>query len=129
MAKINFKASVKKATVLADLMEGREKIETSDIIKYYPNKITVTEVEEVNLPDESREGGINHFYVYTIKEAPDRFAYAGHVLTKIIDQIISDNDGDIGAINKELKNGGLTLKLSKGETKSGQEVTLVTFVD
>lgn len=124
--KIDLRKIAKKAVVFSQLMEGREKIETEDIIKYHKDKISIDAAECVQVPDENAENGISRFYVYTFKEENKKFAFSGAVLTKIFDSVLEACEGDIEVFNRGFREDPLEVKLSTGTTKkSGQQITLV----
>lgn len=122
---INIKKVAKKAVVLSELMNGREKIETEDIIKYYKDKISINAAECISIPDEKSEDGTSRFYVYTFKEEEKKFAFSGAVLTKVFDGIMEACKGDVEVFNKELADQVLEVRLSTGKTKDKKQITLV----
>lgn len=126
---INIKNIANKAVTFSELMTNREKIETRDIIKYHPDKITIVAAEPVEVPDEKSEDGVSRFYVYHIKEEPNKFAFAGYVLNKILDDIFTACEGVKEDFDDTLASGDLTVKLSEGKTKDNKNsITLVTVV-
>lgn len=126
---MNIKNIARKSTTFSELMLGKTKIETEDIIKYYDKGITIREAEGVDMPDSRNEDGMAHFYIFTFEEEPDKFAFAGYVLTKIFDDILTECAGDIEQFNKELLRQGLKVKLSTSKTKNKREVTTVEVID
>lgn len=126
---MNIKNIARRSTTFSELIVGKEKIETEDIIKYYDKGITIREAEGVAMPDSRNEDGMSHFYIYCFDEAPEKFAFAGYVLTKIFDDILVECGGDIETFNKELSKQGLKVKLSTSKTKNKREVTTVEVID
>ena len=120
---MDIRAIAVKATQLSELMEDREKIETEDIIKYYPDGITIIGADPITLTNE--KGEESSFWVYIFREDDNKFAFSGFVLNKIFDNILEQRDGDLDEMNKELEKGDLRVKLSTGKTKSKQQITNV----
>lgn len=126
----NFKESAKKATVISAIMQGREKIETEDIIKKYPDGITVIAFDIVRIKDS--DGTISEFPVCAFKEDCNKFFFGGAVLKKIIGEWVSEgenNDLSIPEISDNLfEQGGVKMKFSAGVTKQKKPITLVEIV-
>lgn len=123
---INIKNIAKKEITISELMEGREKIETRDIIKYYPNGIHINKCERVTT---EKDGKPETFYIYLFDEEPERFAFSGYILNKIFNAILEACEGDFSQMNEELAEQKLTVKLSESKTKSNkQPITLVEVV-
>lgn len=117
MAK-SLKLLAAELTTLSALMEGRDKVETEDIIKVYPNGITIADIDEIGIGEE-------RFYVYTFKEDNNKFAFSGHILSKIFDGWVTAYDGDVGEVRKLLRTENVKLQLANGKTKQGRSVTTV----
>lgn len=120
---MDIRAIAVKATQLSELMEDRHKIETEDIIKYYPDGITIISADPITLINE--KGEESSFWVYIFGEDYNKFAFSGFVLNKIFDDILEQCGGDLDEMNEELKKGELRVKLSTGKTKSKQQITNV----
>ena len=114
---IDIRKIAQQATVMSELMEGREKIDTADIIKYYKDGITINAADKVQVSDETKEGGVGEFYVFTFEEEPKKFAFSGFILSKIF-------EGDFDEFKTALADG-LKVKLKEGKTKGKQNITLV----
>ena len=112
---INLRDLAKKATVFAEIMDGRDKADTEDIIKYHNDGITIRDFEPVTMKDE--DGEENDFFVYVADELPQKFMFSGHVLNKIFQQVIAMADGDIEEARAEFKRQGLKVKLGSKQTK------------
>lgn len=123
---INIKNIARKATLLSELMESRDKIETRDIIKYYPKGIHINDCEKVFF---QKENDTEEFYVYTFDEDDKKFAFSGYILSKIFDGILEQCDGDFNMMRKELSRQKLEVKLSEGRTKdTKQPITNVEVI-
>lgn len=113
----------KKALVLSELMENREKISTEDIIKYYPNGITINAFDG---PIKTENG---ETIIYTFKEEKDKFAFGGTIMQSLFNRLITSYEGDIGALKADIAKEGLKVKLGETENKAGQTMTSVEIVD
>lgn len=117
---LNLKSIAKKATTIAEIFGDKEKISTEDIIRDFPNGIHIDKIEYVSIDSDK------NFWAYTFKEAPYKFAFAGHILGKIFECILEECEGDYAKTYEEFeKSGGLYVVLKNGKTKSGMNVTLV----
>lgn len=119
---INFRNLAIDATTLSHLMDERSKITTEEVIAKYPEGITISEFDFVNM-------GEDNYYICTFKEDPTRFLNTGAVLGKIFDKYVQAYEGSIAdASNGLKKSGGLKVKLGKGTTRSGNAITTVTIL-
>lgn len=113
---LNFKKIAKSATVLSDIMEHRTKVPKKDGIYH------ITEFDIIS----STKGE-----AYVICAINDKeFINGGFVLTKIFNEFIAMNDGDITATREEFKNsGGIRVKLEKTMTTEGKNLTKVEVLE
>lgn len=122
MAMNIFKEIAKKETTLSYLMSGREKIDTDEIIANYPDGITVTEFEVIQV-------GEDMYPVVTFSEDNTKFYNGGSVLMKICSGWLEHFSGDNESANIALaKTGGVKCKLSKSKTKSGNNITVIDII-
>mgnify|MGYP004653718187 CR=1 FL=1 len=122
MAKTNFREIAKKATELSELMNGREKIETGELIKKFPDGVTITAVDMIETAEAT-------YPVILFKEDDSIFYTGGIVLKKIVDQWLMAFNGDSEKCSEELiKDGGVMVKLEETKTKKNQNVTKVTVL-
>lgn len=117
-AKSRLQQIAKEAVQMSELMEGREKIETADIINYYDGKVTINAIDRVPTED-------GDFFVYTFKEDDTKFAFSGFVLNKIFEALIADYEGDLTELAGDLAKEGLRVELSTGKTKNKRDITNV----
>lgn len=120
---MNIKAIAQKAVTMSELMEGRDKIETKDIIKYYPEGIHIIDADKISMSGEDKD-----FYVYIFDEDKKVFAFAGMLLNKIFDGILEACEGDFDEFHKILRKETLLVRLSEGKTKEKQPITLVEVI-
>lgn len=126
MGEFNFKQSAIDATSLSELMTGRTKIDTTDVVAKYPEGITVTAVDMIEY---EKDGKPVEYPVFLFAENENAFYAGGIVLKKIAQAWVSPFDGDYTAMSAELKNqGGVKIKLSVGRSKNGNTITNVDIV-
>lgn len=118
----NLKDIAKKATTLAEIMNGRDKIDTEEIIDTYEDGITIDNIELCLMVVDGEQVNV---WIYTFEEDKKHFAFAGYVLAKIFNQIVEECDGDLEKAYAEVKKQTLSVRLSTGKTKSKQPITLV----
>ena len=118
----SIKNVAKKSVSLGRIMSERsEKIDTVDLIKYYPDGITINDFEKVDMAGEE-------IVVYTCKEKPNGFIFAGYVLKKMFDNLLKEIPEE--ELRKSLQTEGLKVKLVRAKTKDGKkELTKVEVVD
>ena len=110
----NFRDLARKATTLSELMENREKIQTGEVIKSFPNGITLNAVDVINTSDAK-------YPVFTFLEDSSRFYCGGIILSKIVDTWLKEYNGDLGMLNNDLAEcGGVKVKLSETKTRDGK---------
>ena len=120
---MDFRKLAKKETELSELMNGREKISTEDVISNTPNGVTITAVDIIHSSD-------GDYGVFHLKEYPSNFYCGGLILTKIAKSWISEFDGNASLCSEELaKSGGVKVKLAQKKTKSSKrDVTTVEVI-
>lgn len=122
-----FAELAKRATVLSPVMTDREKVSTEDIIKKYPNGITITEFDIVTTPD--KDGNNMTYPVLAFKEDETKFLYGGKALMDIVAVWLSHFEGDIESTSSALKAaGGVKIQLEPARTKSGRNFTRVNII-
>lgn len=110
----NFRDLARKATTLSELMENREKIQTADVVKNFPDGITLNAVDVIKTSDAT-------YPVFTFLEDPHSFYCGGIVLSKIVDTWLEEYNGDLGLLNHDLaESGGVKVKLTESKTRDGK---------
>ena len=110
----NFRDLARKATTLSELMENREKIQTGEVIKNFPNGITLNAVDIIKTSDAT-------YPVFNFLEDSNRFYCGGIVLSKIVDTWLREYDGDLEMLNHDLAEcGGVKVKLTETKTRDGK---------
>lgn len=120
MAK-NFKAIAQNNTVISELMTGREKLTTDDVIKRYPNGFTIDDFDIVALSNGTE------YCVLTIVANDHQFYCGGKILTNIVKSWVGDDY--IGDVRNEYRDSDkVTVKLEYGRTKNNNNITKVIIV-
>lgn len=110
----NFRDLARKATTLSELMENREKISTGELIKNFPDGITLNAVDIIKTADAT-------YPVFTFLEDSNLFYCGGIVLSKIVDTWVKEYNGDLGILNNDLaESGGVKVKLTETKTRDGK---------
>ena len=126
---MDFKKIALDATTMSELMSGRDKMDTEELIKKYPDGITIDFIDNVNM---QQEDGDENVWIFVTEEQPNKFTFAGFVLAKIFNNILAEFEGDyaemIETYNSALKEDKLRVKLERAKTKSKREITKVTVL-
>lgn len=126
MKQFNIKKMAQKAVVLAEIFEGKDKIDTDTIIRNHPNGIHINNIEFITMKGDNGE---EQFWAYTFDENPNVFAFSGFVLAKIFNELLAVCDGDYEELYESFRaNGGLSVRLSTSRTKKGQPITKVDIL-
>lgn len=120
---MNFREIALNATSLSELMNGRTKLDTKDIVTQFPEGITITGVDLV----EYEKDGKNIVYpVIIFKENENAFYMGGLILKKIVEAWAKQTNGDYKELSRLLvESGGVKIKLSEGKSKTGNNITNV----
>lgn len=118
----NFRKTALESTMLSKLQNDREKISTHDLIRRFPDGITVNAFDFATVDDKT-------FAVVTFKEDDTKYYNGGTVLSKMCSAWAAGFAGDPGAASTALANaGGVKLKFVETKTKNGNNVTAITVV-
>ena len=122
-----FATLAKRATTLSAIMEGREKITTEDVIKNFPDGITITEFDVVTTPDAN--GNPSTYPVIAFAEDNTKFLYGGKALNDVVTTWLANFEGDVETTSNALKAaGGVKIQLTAGKTKQGRNFTRVDVI-
>ena len=114
----NFREIAAKTLSLSDLMAGREKITTEELIG---QTVTCVEFDFATINDNGKE---KTFPVLIFAEHPDRYYSGGTLLNKMCQAWAAEYDGDISAASNALSDeGGVKIRFRTGKTKSGNNLT------
>lgn len=119
----NFREIAAKTLSLSDLMAGREKMTTEDLIG---QTVTCVEFDFATITDKGAE---KTFPVLIFAEYPDRYYTGGTLLNKMCAAWAGEYDGDISAASNALSDeGGVKIRFSSGKTKSGNNLTNISVL-
>lgn len=122
-----FAQLAKRATTLSAIMENREKISTEDVIKKFPDGITITAFDLITTPDAN--GNPSTYPVIAFKEDTTKFIYGGKALMDIVSLWVANFDGDIETTSNALAAaGGVKVKMFPSKTKTGRNFTAIEVI-
>ena len=120
-----FAEIARKECVLSAIMEGKTRISTEDVIRKYPNGISIIGFDVISL-DNGEE--TSAFPVLAFRENPAECFFGGAVLTKIVAEWVAVC-GDVESASRELaESGGVRIKMTSGKTKAGKNITKVDII-
>lgn len=127
---MDFKKIALDATTMSELMNGRDKMDTEELIKKYPDGVTIDFIDNVNMSQE--DGEAENVWIFVTEEQPNKFTFGGFILAKIFNNILAEFEGDYYAMieeyNSSLKEDKLRVKLERAKTKTKREITKVTVL-
>ena len=104
------------------IMTGREKISTEEVIRKYPDGVTLTAFDII---DNGKDG----YAVFTIQEEPAKFINGGALLSKMAFEWVKAYEGSIEDASADLDRcGGVNVRLSVKKTRRGNTITAVEIV-
>ena len=119
----DFRAIAAKTLSLSDLMAGRKKISTDDLIG---QTVTIAEFDFATIEDKGVE---KTFPVLIFAEHPDFYYSGGTLLNKMCQAWAEEYDGDVAAASNALGDyGGVKIRFSAGKTKSGNNLTNIDVI-
>ncbi len=119
----NFKQAAIEATTLSELMVDRQKVTTDEIIKHYPEGVTITAFDFV----QGKEG--DDYPIFLFAESTKSYFSGGVVLKQIAKKWLSAFNDDIAKCNEALAaSGGVKIKLENSRTKKGNNLVKATVV-
>ena len=96
----NFKEKAQEAAVLFEIMKGKEKITTDEIIAQYAGGFKVDDFDMVDYDATDAKGNTTHTHYVVVVN--DKHYYAGGIiLTKAFDGIVEEFEGNIEAARAE----------------------------
>ena len=104
------------------ITKGREKIDTPDLIRMYPNGITINGVDFL------KYGTGGEFSAFTFEEDDEIFFFGGQILTEIATDWFSGYES-VEDLNNDLTKEPVKVKLSTKKSKNGREYTAVEVLD
>ena len=114
----SFREIAVKTLSLSDLMAGREKMVTEDLIG---QTVTCVEFDFATIKDKGEE---KTFPVMIFAEYPNYYYTGGTLLNKMCMAWSAEYGGDVAAASNALSDeGGVKIRFRQGKTKSGNNLT------
>lgn len=124
-----FAAAARKETSLSPVMEGRNKLSMEEMMKKYPNGVTVTEFDFISIYDPKKQAE-STFPVCAFSENDRECFFGGTVLSNICKAWADLCDGDIEGASEELKSsGGVHLRFKETKTRMGNKLISVEVAE
>ena len=111
----------KKTVGNGSLTSGLEKIKLDEVIKAYPDGVTINGADMVN-------SNGNSFPVFTFAEDTSKYFSGGKALREMVEAWIEEYDGDLSAVNDDLKAEPVKIRMRKVTTKGGKTFTAVAIL-
>lgn len=130
----DFKKSAQQQTSLSQIMVGRQKLETEEVLDKVLTIIAFDFAPKFDkagnaLVDEET-GEADTFGVVVFEETPNCYYCVGTVFTKVCKAWAAGFGGDAAAASEVLKeSGGVRVRFTAGKTKKGNNLTTVEIVD
>ena len=112
-----------KELVLSPLMEGREKLRMEDLVKRYPNGVTITAVDMI--PD-TKSGEL--YSLFTFKEDETKFASGGVIFNKIAKKWLEAYDYNIHNLSHDLTEESIVIIFYYDKTSNKRDVVKCEIV-
>lgn len=113
-----FADKAKAIQAKSPVMEGREKLVIEDVIRIYPEGVTVNRFDILHTRE--KDGTTKDYVAFNIAEDDKVFVNGGKGMLDIAMAWVEDFDGDItGAAEALYAEGGVKIKFTKTKTKSG----------
>lgn len=116
--KLNLKELASSISGGSALMEGREKVNTEDIVGI---ELTLVDFDILKYEKDGKEVS---YPICVFKELPDKFYQGGMQLSRLCEAIASDED-----LLAELKEQGLKLMFESSRTRSGNDFVNFSVLD
>lgn len=118
-----FASIAKKETTLSFIMEGREKVKMDEIMRAYPDGVTIIGFDFINGTD--NKGNPTTFPVLAFAEDQSKCFFGGAVLSKICAAWLAGGD-DTEAVSIALRDaGGVRMKFRETKTRTGNNLIAV----
>lgn len=127
-----FRKIAQDSTVLCQLMSGREKLDTQDVIG---KKLTITAFDFAPKFDKNGQpivdestGLVDQYAVITFKEMPDKYYNCGIVFTKVCKAWMDGYDTPAEASEDLAGEGGVMVEFIATKTKAGNNLVSVEII-
>lgn len=117
----------RQATIISRILENREKVDTNEMISRFPDGFTIVDFEFISSTD--KKGNPVTYPVIAVKEDNKIAFFGGIILSKVLQAWIDAYKGDYEKCVANLQADGCKVKLTKGVTRDGNNITNVEFID
>lgn len=100
-----FTQLARKAVANSSVREGRTLITTDELMSKYPDGITITEFDMLQVHDR-QTGELKSFPTLAFAEDSTKYINGGGAITKIVEEWLDHFEGDIESCNAALKAAG-----------------------
>lgn len=129
---MDFKSVAQQSVTLCQLMAGREKLSTDDVVD---QELTVVEFDfapkfdkDGNQIINENTGEIENYGVLGFAEFPDKYYAVGMVFTKVCEAWAADYPSPKEASEALSSSGGVKVRFTKTKTKAGRNLTNVEII-
>lgn len=119
---LDLRKVAQRATTLSEIMVGREKGETEELIERKSN----VHIDNCEFVTYTKNGKEEQVWVFTVKEEPKKFYFGGTIVKNIFTELLKECQGDYEELYESIKAFNLEVKFEDGKTADGKAVTLVT---
>lgn len=117
----DFRKVAQSTLSLSELMAGREKLDTSDIVN---KDLTIVNFDLATM--ETEEGDTSTFAVVHFEEYPDKYYNGGTILTKLVTAWANLFNGDVEeAAAAFLETGGVKVRFKESKTRRNRDVITI----
>lgn len=118
----NFSAKAKETVSGSPLMVNRTKVTTEALCKKYPDGVTLKDFDIIAINGETVP-------VFVTLEEPDAYFYGGTALVNIVNEWLTDYDGDVAKCSEEFRSSdGLRVQFEYKKTRTGKNfVNVIVF--
>ena len=118
----NFSAKAKECVSGCPLMVNRTKMTTEEISNKYADGVTLVDFDIIVINGE-------RVPVFVTAEEPNAYFYGGTALLNIVNEWLSDYDGDLTKCAEDFRNSdGLRVQLEYKKTRTGKNfVNVIVF--
>lgn len=110
----SLKEFLKAQKQVSPLIEGKDKLETSDVAGQV---LTLKDFDLVGQPDGSS------YSVVLLEEYPNNFLFGGSVLTQLLVKAVEEYDGSLDAVREELGKEPIKFRIVSKKAKKPDAVT------
>lgn len=124
---MTFRESAQAETCLSTLMTGKDAVKTLDIIRNYPDGVTIKAFDLVTMTNKKTKK-TETVPVIVCEEMPDKFFFGGTVLAQIVTKWVAMCEGDIKAASDGVASEHIRIKMARATTSNGNDITTVTIL-